>query len=107
MNGPTSPDADARRGAARYAELVTEYVNDWWDNDNDENLPTNHSEDYYIRVMCYGGGPAGGIEFKVTADQADWMTAHAWHQEWGSQVQYFELEDDIAAFLWEYLVKPE
>lgn len=102
MSIEATPDQEARRGAENYKTALTEYITAWWERDDGENLPTNHSTDYYVRVLCYGGGPEGGVEFKVTDDGTDWQTCHTWHREWGSSYQYAELEDEYADWLWDY-----
>lgn len=65
-------------------------------------LPSNECHDTIIRVHCYGGGPAGGVEFKLNVEDNDWATAHTWHQEWFEPRVYAELDDDTAQFLWDW-----
>jgi len=93
----------AKAHAALFEKQVKDYIDKGADEDSQEfwNLPENACYDSILRVHCYGGGPAGGVEFVFdNKDSSNWESARTWHQDWGTPIGYADLDEETADFLW-------
>lgn len=102
-------DAEAREFSDRLDEIRAEITRreesdpdfDRYD-DPDGLMPEAYGSDIVVRVHCYGGGPAGGVEFDIDSERRDFTAARTWHQDWFQSKGYAPLDTDTAQMLWDY-----
>lgn len=90
--------------ADRYADYLVECIEHLVANEEEaeDNMPECHSVDVTVSILCYGGGPAGGVEFDLNQAGDDWVRARTWNQEWFEPRKYSDLDEDTAQFLWDW-----
>ncbi len=104
---PMTMAQEAERWAASLEERTRPFIDgdaDLFDDDDERTheLPDAYDVGTVLRVLCYGGGPAGGVEFDVTREGDDFTAARVWHQDWFEPKGYAPLDDDVAQVLWDY-----
>ncbi len=100
-------EQEATDWATRLHERCKPFVDgevDPFDNDDERasDLPECYGFDLKILIHCYGGGPAGGVEFDVQRGdygQLEFRAARTWHQDWYQPKGYAALDDETGEFL--------
>lgn len=109
MTNELTMEQEATEYAARLIEVCAPFVAGEIDSfdDADErvhDLPDAYGHDILIRVHCYGGGPAGGVEFDCVREPhgLDFSSARTWHQDWFQPKGYAQLDTGTAEFLFQH-----
>lgn len=102
------------QSAAHYAAYLAERVAEVQAATSDEQRENLLEEMNYLAagvdvittvvVHCFGGGPAGGVEFDCTIHPEGDVTMHrarAWFQNWWQPKGTVTLDESIAESLWE------
>ena len=100
-------EQEAERFASSLAERTEKFRTgdaDPYEDDDEGDIPETYGHDIVIRVHCYGGGPAGGVEFDCQRGRygLDWVSARTWHQDWFQPKGYAPLDNDTADFLFQH-----